>query len=98
MTIFLKQIVFSLIIIIPTIGLFAQNNGDTLTSKPIETVKENETTEILLHPGFFDRKLLEMSSLNFERARDLALAIDTQFATLIQKMGFSLVSYEEIVE
>ena len=54
MTTFLKQFVFSLIIIIPKIGLFAQNNSDTLASKTIETVQENNEGPKVDWSGFID--------------------------------------------
>lgn len=62
----------------------------------LETVKDGETAEIITHPGYFDQGLLESSTLNFERARDLALAIDSDFKKEIQARGFTIVDYSQI--
>ncbi len=64
--------------------------------KDLKKVKSGESAEFLFHPGFFDRELLENSSLNFERTRDLALLLDKSFKKDIENLGFKFVSYNQI--
>ncbi len=59
----------------------------------LETAGDNEITEIYLHPGFVDKELMTVSSLRYERARDLALSLDKQFKKSIESLGYSLVTY-----
>ena len=62
----------------------------------LKTVKKGESAEFLFHPAFFDEELLESSSLNFERCRDLAIVTDKIFKDDIKKLGFKIVDYSEI--
>lgn len=55
----------------------------------LSTVKDGESVEILLHPGYHDSTLLESSSLNFERARDLSITLNPSFKARIQELGFT---------
>ena len=48
-------------------------------------VKDGESVEIAIHPGFFDEKLLEYSSLNYQRTRDIAVFSNNAFLTKIKK-------------
>lgn len=62
----------------------------------LKTVKDTETAEILTHPGYFDMDLLNLSSLAYERVRDLALVLSKPFRKELERMNFKLVSYSEI--
>lgn len=62
----------------------------------LKVVKVGEIAEILLHPGYFDAEILKYSSVGYERARDLALSLDNDFRSRIEKMGFKIVSYSEL--
>lgn len=64
--------------------------------KDLDEVSPNETAEILLHPGFFDLELLKMSSLNYERGRDLCIAISENFKEKINNLGFDIVNFSKI--
>ncbi len=59
----------------------------------LDTVKPNEVAEMFVHPGFFDEELMKLSSLNYERARDLTICLDPKFKKDILKKGFKLVNY-----
>lgn len=52
-------------------------------------VKDGESVEILLHPGYFDEAILDSSSLNYERARDVAISLDPNFKSKIASLGFT---------
>jgi len=85
-----------------TLHLFAHVEGSNLEAikksflEELSEVKANETAEIMLHPGYFDEEILKMSSLTYERARDLALSLDFDFRDRIKTMGFEFVSYSEL--
>jgi predicted glycoside hydrolase/deacetylase ChbG (UPF0249 family) len=85
-----------------TSHLFAQILGSDLTIikdellKNLASVKPGESTEILLHPGFFDLDLLKYSSLRYERPRDIALSQDADFKKEIINMDFEIVDYSKI--
>ncbi len=53
------------------------------------SVQDDESVEIILHPGYNDQITLESSSLNYERARDLSLALDPIFSKNIQDLGYT---------
>jgi len=61
--------------------------------KDLDKVKSNEVAEMFVHPGFFDEELMKLSSLNYERARDLTICLDPKFKKDILKKGFKLVNY-----
>lgn len=62
----------------------------------LRAVRDGESAEILLHPGYFDAEILRYSSVGYERARDLALSLDDEFKTKIERMGFKMVSYSQL--
>ncbi|MBU1110345.1 ChbG/HpnK family deacetylase [Patescibacteria group bacterium] len=62
----------------------------------LRIVKEGESAEILLHPGYFGAEILKYSSVGYERARDLALSLDDSFKKSIMKMGFEILSYSQL--
>jgi hypothetical protein len=82
--------------------LFAHILGSNLSliqDKFIEDfsqVNDNESAEILFHPGYFDQDILKGSSLNYERARDLALTIYPQFKEKILSLGFTFTHFKEL--
>ncbi len=82
--------------------LFAHILGSSANSiinefmQELSAVKDNETTEILFHPGYFDPDILEGSSLNYERARDLAIATNREFKKKIEDLGFQLSHMEDL--
>ena len=42
-----------------------------------------------MHPAYNDAILLESSSLNFERSRDLFITLNSKFREQIQELGFT---------
>lgn len=59
----------------------------------LQTVRDGEVAEVYLHPGYVDKELLALSSLRYERGRDLALSLDGNFKKSIEALGFQFVSY-----
>ncbi len=55
----------------------------------LSTVKDGESVEIIMHPAYNDAILLESSSLNFERSRDLFITLNSKFREQIQELGFT---------
>lgn len=82
--------------------LFMHINGEYLEDivelflTDLKGVKDGQTIEILTHPGYFDEEILKLSSLNYERARDLAMCMNSKFNNGIEKLGFKLISYSEV--
>ena len=70
------------------LGASARHTMDTFIEQ-FSTVKEGESVEIIVHPGYLDSVLLESSSLNFERTRDLSIALNPDFKAHIQQLGFT---------
>lgn len=62
----------------------------------LDTVNDGETTEILFHPSYLDEELLEITSLNFERTRDMAILLDKKFIGSIYAKGFEFIPYSKI--
>lgn len=59
-------------------------------------VEEGRTTEILFHPGYFDEEILRGSSLSYERARDLAITLDQQFAKDIKDLNYQFSHFRDL--
>jgi predicted glycoside hydrolase/deacetylase ChbG (UPF0249 family) len=66
------------------------------TRKMLEQVKEGESVELIFHPGYNDEETLEVSSLNFERTRDVAILSDNLFFEQIKGLNFVLVPYTKL--
>lgn len=64
--------------------------------KELDSVREGESCELLFHPGYLDRELLGITSLGFERTRDLAILLDREFRQEIVSRGFDIVNYSKI--
>jgi predicted glycoside hydrolase/deacetylase ChbG (UPF0249 family) len=62
----------------------------------LKQVKDGESCEILLHPGYFDLDILKGSSLNYERTRDLKLSMDQAFQQTILSQGFSFSHFRDL--
>jgi len=55
----------------------------------LQSVKDGESTELIFHPGYFDIDVLDASSLNYERARDLSITLNKEFRQKILDLGFT---------
>lgn len=64
--------------------------------KELKSVKDGETTELLLHPGYFDEDILGGSSLNYERSRDIAIALNKDFRKNISELGYTFSHYQDL--
>lgn len=62
----------------------------------LESVSDQESTELMFHPGYFDIDILRGSSLNYERSRDLAITLNTDFRKSIKKLGFTLSHFSSL--
>lgn len=60
----------------------------TMFIDELKEIKGDDSVEIILHPGYMDQDILESSSLNFERARDLAISLSQDFKKQIQDLGY----------
>lgn len=82
--------------------LFGHFNGSDIDEimrlflSDLESVEEGETAEMVFHPGFVDWDVLRISSLRYERSRDLALCLDLKFRRKIEEMGFVRISYRQL--
>jgi len=62
----------------------------------LNKVGAGQSAEIFFHPGYFDSELLKLTSLCYERSRDLAICIDKEFKDNIEKLGFQIVNYKSL--
>ena len=62
----------------------------------LSKVREDESAEIAIHPAFFDKELLEYSSLNYHRTRDIVIFSDLGFIEKIKNMDFTICPYNQI--
>lgn len=62
----------------------------------LSTVFDGESCEIAMHPSYLDEELLEVSSLGYERVRDLKLVLDSDFKEKVTNLGFDIVNYSQI--
>jgi predicted glycoside hydrolase/deacetylase ChbG (UPF0249 family) len=72
-------------------GASAENLRTILRSLPDE-----ETSELMCHPGRADERLTAGSSYAREREREVALLCDPELKTLIPQQGIELVSFREL--
>ncbi len=64
--------------------------------KEQNTGNKQPTAEILFHPGFIDKELIELSSLNYLRGRDLSILLDKDFIKKLENMGVKFVNYSDL--
>lgn len=62
----------------------------------LSSVPEGESVEIIFHPGYNDIDTLESSSLNYERARDLAVTLNVEFKQKILDLGFTFTHMSQL--
>ncbi len=62
----------------------------------LKKVKAGQSAEILLYPAYFDKFLLENSSLNYERCRDLDISLNQNLRQNILDLKFKLISYNNL--
>jgi len=59
-------------------------------------VQDNHSVEIILHPGYNDQETFESSSLNYERSRDLSIALDQNFKRSILELNYQFTHLSQI--
>lgn len=57
------------------------------------STSSNSFNEILTHPGFYDREVRALTSLSWQRVRDLIVTLDPDFRNFIKKSDFKLVDF-----
>ena len=62
------------------------NNVDKYQEKDIDV-------EILAHPGYVDEKLKGLSSLTYNREKELEVYLDSEIKQYIEKNNVKLISY-----
>ncbi len=70
------------------LGSDAQNTMKKFLSE-LASVKDDQSVEIILHPGYNDVEIFESSTLNFERTRDLSVALNPTFQSEIKALGYT---------
>ncbi|MCC7303917.1 ChbG/HpnK family deacetylase [bacterium] len=82
--------------------LFAHILGSDATAikeaflSELSEVKDGESVECIVHPGYMDQDILELSSMNYERLRDMEIISDENFKQKIKGLGFEFTSYSEL--
>jgi predicted glycoside hydrolase/deacetylase ChbG (UPF0249 family) len=61
----------------------------------ISHIPNNESAELLFHPGYESKELAELSSMRNERERDVKLAKSKNIQKVIKKNNVSLSTYIE---
>lgn len=62
----------------------------------IKNAVDEEYIELTMHPGFVDKKLMNMSSLNLDRMNDLDVIMNKDFIKEIEKMNLSLCKFSDL--
>lgn len=59
----------------------------------LSAVKENESAEVICHPGYVTEELTEISSMVERREAELELFTRSEIKCMIKEMGFKLINY-----
>lgn len=62
----------------------------------LSTVKDGDSVEVIFHPGYLDKELLDISSLNYERVRDMNILFDEEFMNNVKALGFTFVPFTNL--
>lgn len=62
----------------------------------LDQVKGRDTVEIMCHPAYVDVALLNGSSYNVERVRELEILTDPEIRSAVRTRGFELISYRDL--
>lgn len=57
---------------------------------------EGETGLLVMHPGFLDQKIMDISSMTFDRMKDHDFLVSPEVKQWIDSHGISLVSFREL--
>ncbi|WP_456959715.1 chitin disaccharide deacetylase [Helcococcus kunzii] len=67
-----------------------------LLDKMLNEIKEKEITEIMSHPSYISKFLLENSSFNMGRIYELDVLTNDKFRDIIEKYNLELINYSDI--
>lgn len=67
-----------------------------LLEKRLGSLRSYEVVEIICHPAYLSKELLESSSFNIERMYELATLTDKRFKEILDKYNFEIVSYRDL--
>jgi len=62
----------------------------------LRSLADDETSELMCHPGRADERLLSGSSYALEREREIALLCDPELRALLAQQGIELVSFRQL--
>lgn len=62
----------------------------------LEQIRENELTELMVHPAFVDEELYYHSSFNIGRIKEVSILCDKRVGELFQENGIKLYHYGNI--
>lgn len=61
-----------------------------------DDISKNPFVEIMTHPGYIDQYLLDNSSYNVQRAKELQFLCDPEIRKFMESRGVAFISYETI--
>jgi hypothetical protein len=68
----------------------------TLIQNMLKQARKYDLSELICHVGYNSDELMQLSSLNEKREKELALFTNEKIKQLIQERGVQLVSFEEL--
>ena len=76
-------------------GPAEQCGADPVTdfADELSAIRDHEVSVLITHPGYVDAELLDISSFNIIRARDLQLVTSPRLRTMLEQEGVELASY-----
>jgi len=80
--------------------MIASFHGDDLTpldlEKAIEAASKYEVAELMCHPGYLDTFVMENSSYNKERAKELDVLVSEEAREIVKRHGIELISFKDL--
>ena len=68
----------------------------SIIEEELQTIKNYKTTEVMCHPAYVGSRILENSSFNIPRVREVDLLCDPKMKDLINKYEIKLINYRDI--
>lgn len=80
--------------------MIASFHGDNLLpsdlEKAIEAASKYEVAELMCHPGYLDTFVMENSSYNRERAKELDVLVSDEAREIIKRYNVELISFKDL--
>lgn len=80
--------------------MIASFHGDNLKpadlEKAIEAASKYGTAELMCHPGYLDTFVMENSSYNKERAKELDVLVSDEAREMVKRHGIELISFKDL--